>query len=147
MAVADNSVLTLFRTQIAAVTVDSFTLGCNNTGTATTVDRDLITYPNKTAGDDTAESFSKRFTRLVIHAVVNVSSTEFRETALNNHNTYYVFDLPNLAANKIYNINNINITMLGKDNDNNDSKTPVGSVQPTITVDEWSDTVTLNYEM
>lgn len=61
--------------------------------------------------------------------------------------TYYTFDLPVLVANNIYKIANINITMLGKDNDNDDSKSLVGRITPTITVDPWTGTTTLTYEM
>ena len=128
------------------VTVDGFATNCNVIGTPTSLDRDLFAYPNKSDSDATSESFSPRYTRLVIHALINVPAS-YRSEALDNKDSYYVFDLPKLAANKIYKISNINITMLGKDNDNSDEKTPVGSIRPVIKVDEWSDTVTLNYEM
>ena len=60
--------------------------------------------------------------------------------------TFYVFDLPVLLANNIYRITNIDITMLGKDNDDKDDDIQAGRIQPNITVDPWNGTTNLSYE-
>jgi hypothetical protein len=126
------------------VTFDVWTKSCSVAGAATTLSRDLFAYPNKTAGDSTADTFSQRKTRLVIKAHVTASTNTSPAV---DKDTYYTFDLPVLVANNIYKIANINITMLGKDDDNSDEKALVGRVTPTITVDPWTGTTTLNYEM
>ena len=126
------------------VTFDVWTKTCTVAGSATTLARDLFAYPNKTAGDSTADTFSQRKTRLVIKAHVTASTNTSPAV---DQDTYYTFDLPVLVANNIYKIANINITMLGKDNDDDDEKSLVGRINPTITVDPWTGTTTLNYEM
>lgn len=126
------------------VTFDVWTKTCTVAGTATALSRDLFAYPNKTAGDSTADTFSQRKTRLVIKAHVTASTNTSPGV---DKDTYYTFDLPALVANNVYKISNINITMLGKDDDNDDKKSLVGRVTPTITVDPWTGTTTLKYEM
>ena len=126
------------------LTVDAFNLPCNSTGTATKVAHFLLAYPNKTTGDSSENTFSQRRTRLVIKA--KVTSGSFSTPAV-NEDTYYTFDLPVLQSNHIYKITNINITMLGKKDDNSDEKTLVGVLSPTITVDPWDEPVQLQYEM
>lgn len=136
--------LTKQATGAPEVTYDIWTKTCTVAGSATTLSRDLFAYPNKTEGDSTADTFSQRKTRLVIKA--HVTSSSFATPAV-DQDTYYTFDLPVLVANNVYKIGNINITMLGKDNDDDDKKSLVGRVTPTITVDPWTGTTTLNYEM
>ena len=51
-----------------------------------------------------------------------------------------------LLANNIYRITNIDITMLGKDNDDKDDDIQAGRIQPNITVDPWNGTTNLSYE-
>ena len=126
------------------VTFDVWTKTCTVAGIATALSRDLFAYPNKTAGDSTADTFSQRKTRLVIKAHVTASTNTSPAV---DKDTYYTFDLPALVANNVYKISNINITMLGKDDDNDDKKSLVGRVTPTITVDPWTGTTTLKYEM
>ena len=127
-----------------AVTFDVWTKSCSVEGTATTLSRDLFAYPNKTAGDSTADTFSQRKTRLVIKAHVTAATNT---TPAVDQDTYYTFDLPVLVANNVYKITNINITMIGKDSDNDDKKSLVGRITPTITVDPWTGTTNLKYEM
>ena len=127
-----------------AVTFDVWTKSCTVAGSATALSRDLFAYPNKTAGDSTADTFSQRKTRLVIKAHVTAAANTVPAV---DKDTYYTFDLPVLVANNIYKIANINITMLGKDDDNDDQKSLVGRITPTVTVDPWTGTTTLNYEM
>ena len=136
--------LTKQATGAPGVTFDTWTKSCTVVGSPTTLARDLFAYPNKTAGDSTADTFSQRKTRLVIKAHVTASANT---SPAIDQDTYYTFDLPVLVANNIYKIANINITMLGKDDDDNDEKSLVGRISPTITVDPWTGTTTLNYEM
>ena len=127
-----------------SVTYDSFTKTCTVAGVATSVAHDLFAYPNKTDGDSTDNTFSQRKTRLVIKA--HVTASTYSSPAV-DQDTYYTFDLPVLVANSVYKIGNINITMLGKDDDTDDTKSLAGRITPTITVDPWTGTTQLNYEM
>lgn len=127
-----------------AVTFEAFTKSCTVAGTPTPIAHDLFAYPNKTDSDNTENTFSQRKTRLVIKA--HVTSGTFSSPAV-DEDTYYTFDLPVLVANNIYKIKNINITMLGKSDDTDDSKSLAGRITPTITVNPWTDTTELNYEM
>lgn len=113
------------------------------------VNRDWYVYPNSTLADATADTWSPRHTRLVLHAVINDGS--------NDIDTYYVFPIPpsnipaasagKILTNHTYDINNITITMPGKDNDDNDSLTETGKAEVTITVSDWTDEYTLTYEI
>jgi len=90
-------------------------------------------YPNPRTEDSDSGTWSPRRTRLVIHAVVNGTI-----------DTYYAFDVPPAGVasetdkvilnNHTYDITNIKITMLGKDNDDNDDKTEVGKANIEVTV-------------
>ncbi|MBR1509875.1 MAG: hypothetical protein IJ623_04415 [Bacteroidales bacterium] len=129
-----------------AVTYDTFSQSCDTNGAESAVARDLFVYPNNTGGDSDSNSFSPRKTRLVIKAHVRVNAGEF--TPAVDEDTYYTFDLPVLQANYIYKISNINISMLGKKDDNSDEKTLAGLIKPVITVDPWNpNVVSLSYEM
>lgn len=98
---------------------------CNLSGTAVAKpNRAFYVYPNTKKGE----------TCLVIHAQVG------------GKDTYYPFDLPVLEANKKYSVS-VNITMLGKPDDNDDTRIAVGTLQPTITVSDWDKTATLPYLM
>ena len=113
---------------------------CNLTGTALSgMSRMLFTYPNATSADNNGSGFSARHTRLVIKAHVT-------KTDITDKDTYYVLDLPVLVANNVYTINNVKVSMLGKDEDNDDSDIDVGRITPSIKVDPWSGEATLNYE-
>lgn len=115
---------------------------CEVAGDSTLLKRVLFAYPNKTAADSHDSVFSARHTRLVIKAHVEKNADGVNV----NKDTYYVLNLPALEANTIYKIENVNITMLGKDDDNNDDDTGVGRINPTITVDPWTGNRKLNYE-
>lgn len=119
---------------------DTFSLPCDVAGDKETVDRALFTFPNSTEQDSHNEEWDARHTRLVIKAHVTKSSISI------DKDTYYVLDLPVLKANTIYKIQNINITMLGKDDDNSDVDSGIGKVEFSITADDWTETVNLNYE-
>lgn len=117
--------------------------------TPTAVNRALFAYPNKNTGDNHDSTFNTgKKTRLVIKAHVTTPvdspyiSTQFDD------DTYYVFELPKLEANKVYRITGINITMLGltKEEEEIDEENEVGIVKPLITVDPWSEIIELTYE-
>jgi len=116
--------------------------------TTVTVGRTLYAYPNATVDDPesggTTTVFSPRHTRLVLHGLISTGSNT--TMSFTDKDFYYTFDLPQLEANKKYRID-INITMLGKENDNDDSKTSSGQAKPTITVVEWDDIVDIEYNM
>lgn len=119
---------------------DVYSQVCTVAGAATAQNRVLFAYPNSTGGDSNAATFDARHTRLVIKAHVTKAGVGV------DKDTYYVLDLPVLAANTVYEIQNVNITQLGKDTDDNDDNIDVGRITPTITVDPWTDTKYLNYE-
>ena len=119
---------------------------CNlETATAQlSANRSLYVYPNATTADpENGTGFTARHTRLVLHAVI--SSGPNSPTSFTNKDYYYTFDLPVLEANKKYEVS-VTITMLGKTDDNDDSKTTSGQAQPTITITEWEEHVDLNYD-
>lgn len=122
------------------VTIDVWNYNCPNvSGGASSIGRCLFAYPNKTTGDSHADSFDQRKTRLVLKAHVK------KDTVVDT-DTYYVFDLPVLVANNVYNIQNITLTMLGKDHDDKDDDLQSGRISPTITVDAWTSTTQLTYD-
>lgn len=122
------------------VTYDVWSYDCANvSGGASSIGRCLFAYPNKTTGDSHADSFDQRKTRLVMKAHVKKESVV-------DTDTYYVFDLPVLVANNVYNIQNITLTMLGKDNDDKDDDLQSGRITPIVTVDPWTNTTNLTYD-
>jgi len=112
---------------------------CNLTSVSTP-NRILYVYPNATTDDPenvpgaSAGDFTPRHTRLVLHAQVG------------GKDSYYPFDLPVLEANKKYSVS-VHITMLGKPNDNDDTRVTVGSIKPVIIVSDWDATQSLPYNM
>lgn len=126
---------------VPSVMEDSFTQACTVAGTATVVNHVVFAFPNATVADNNNATWSPRHTRIVIQAHVKKASISV------DKDTFYVLDLPVLVANTIYEIDNINITQLGKDDDTSDEGIKVGKETYTITVDPWNPTVThLNYE-
>lgn len=130
-----------FQEDAPEVTFDRLDLSCDTSGQPTKLSRSLFAYPNRTDTDSHADSFSQRMTRLVIKAHVRASLY-----ADIDKDSYYVFDLPVLEGNHIYNVQNIRLTMLGKDSDDKDDDLQAGRITPTITVDPWSGKTSLNYE-
>ena len=127
-------------------------LGPVTTSGAITVNRDWYVYPNPTTGDSSASTWAARYTRLVLHAVVNAND--------NDIHTYYVFPIPpvsgatttpktfdRILSNHTYDISNITITMLGKDNDDSDELSETGKAKITITVSGWTQNYTVTYEI
>ncbi len=108
---------------------------------STPIERCLFAYPNITDSDSHADAFSQRHTRVVICANVK-SAAGF---PVYNHDSYYVFDLPILKNNFVYEITDIGISMLGKESDLTDEELLLGKVTPTITVDPWN-SQNLSYE-
>lgn len=128
-----------------AVTVDVWNGSCPNVsgGSGNALNRCLFAYPNRTAGDSHNDTFDQRKTRLVVKAKVQKADVT---TGTNGVDTFYVFDLPALEANRVYRISNVLITMLGKDDDNNDDDLQAGKITPFVSVDDWTETTTLTYE-
>lgn len=125
------------------VTVDSgLTIDCGTAGTFTTLNRILFAYPNKTDADSHAAAFDQRHTRVTIKAHV----TKNADGVSIDKDTYYVFDLPILVANRIYTIADINITMLGKEDDNNDDDLLTGRISPQIHVSPWVNADPLSFD-
>lgn len=126
------------------VTVDSWTHTCTEVagGEGNDLKRCLFAYPNKTITDSHQAVFGQRMTRLVVKALV----TKTDVTPAGGVATYYVFDLPVLLANRVYRISNVEITMLGKDNDDSDDDLQAGKVSPVITVDSWVNADPLTFE-
>ncbi len=98
--------------------------------------RVLYVYPNATAEDskDASGDFTPRHTRLVLHAQVA------------GKDSYYPFDLPVLEPNKKYSVS-VSITMLGKPDDNDDTRVNVGILAPVIKISDWDATTYLPYNM
>ena len=110
---------------------------------STEVNHVLFTYPNRQEQDGTGEIFSPRHTRLVIKAHVKTPDSTSVDI---DKDTYYVLTLPQLAANYAYLVNRVKITMLGKDNDDDDAIDEAGRLTPTVEVDGWTGEVELSYE-
>lgn len=121
---------------------DTWTKLCNvaSPAVATNLGRCLFAYPNMTTTDSHSDTWSPRMTRAVIKAHITKAGINL------DKDTFYVFDLPVLEANKVYSIQNVNITMPGKDDDDKDDDIQAGRITPTITVDPWTQTVNLEYE-
>jgi len=107
-------------------------------GTATDIGHVLYCFPNPTATDNNSATWSDRKTRLVVHAEVGYNGTR---------QSYYTFTLPQLKRNGSYEITNITFTMLGKDNDNDDTVTDTGIASITLNVVDWDTATPLEYNM
>jgi len=122
-------------------------IACNSNGSVPeeeNVGRSWYVYPNPTEADAVSAAWSARHTRLVLHA--SVSGT-MNGAAYNKEHTYYVFTLPVIEGNHTYDVQSIKISMLGKDNDDDDSLTASGKVDVSVSVNAWDEEVTLNYEL
>ncbi len=129
-------------------------------GTPVAVNKSFIVYPNpcddpaglSAPGSSAATTWSVRRTRLVIHA--QIDGTE---------DTYYAFaiaDPANLAGgqsdnngsfkylvgNRRYVIDNINISMKGKPNDDDDMLPATGRISATVKVQDWAGQTLLTYQ-
>ena len=101
------------------------------------VNRVWYTYPNPTVPDAApvnswTSSTDARHTRLVIHG--EVSGAPVGGTV----QSYYVFTLPVLQKNASYVISEVKITMLGKNNDNDDERTETGIASISLNVLDWT---------
>lgn len=117
-------------------------ISCPTNGTEVTLNRSYYAYPNPCANDFNTSPWMSRHTRLVMHAVVSGSVGGTQK----EYNTYYVFTLPKLVFNHTYDITSVNITMLGKEDDDDDSDTVTGKANVTIQVNGWTETTNLTYE-
>ena len=121
-------------------------------GAATPVNKSYIVYPNPIVEDVTSSTWAPRRTRLVIHAT------------LDTENTYYVFSIADpinivggqdgqngnftsIVGNRRYVINNINITMKGKPNDNDDTVPVTARISAIVEVQDWAGQTLLSYEI
>ena len=95
-----------------------------DTVTPYTTSHYLYCYPNPTATDSSADSWSHRYTRLVV------------ETTLADKTYYYPINIPTPAANTLYQITNMKITGLGSDSP--DKLVEKGTISVSITVTDWS---------
>ena len=80
-------------------------------------------YPNPTASDNSDETFSPRFTRLVVEATLG--GTKY----------YYPISLPNLERNKTYTVSSLMITRPGSDNP--DKEITSAECPFNIVVEDW----------
>lgn len=138
----------------------SLSIACDvssNGGSGNAMGKYYYVYPNNITTDVRSASWTApRRTRLVIHAVVNGSRVQ-------NKDTYYVFSIGDedsivsgqtaadfrnvIYGNHTYTISNISITMLGKDNDNDDSVPESGKATITVNVEGWGGNTELSYEI
>jgi len=118
-------------------------ISCPTNGTEVTVNRSYYAYPNPCAADSNGDTWMSRHTRLVMYATVNGTMNGIPY----DFDTYYVFTLPILVSNHTYDISSINITMLGKNNDDDDKDTVTGKANMTITVNDWTGTTDLTYNI
>lgn len=115
--------------------------------TPNNIDQYLFMYPNNVTTDSSAEPFTPRKTRLVLHCEIQKGSDPAEDQ-------FYTFNLPNQAnnentiiRNKTYIISSITISMRGKANDNDDSLTDPTSVSVTTNIDPWTGEETYSYSM
>lgn len=143
---------------------------CAGSGATTALNKSYIVYPNpcedptglQTANGSNTKSWlnSGRRTRLVIHGQLTGGGRATPE------DTYYVFSIadpanikpsadqaaPNdvtfsqIVGNRRYVIDNINITMKGKPNDDDDMMPATGRVSATVEVKDWSGQTLMSYE-
>ena len=107
--------------------------------TAKEINQVFYTYPNPTSGDNTGSSWCARHTRLVVHAEITGGGSGTVQS-------YYTFTLPVLKRNCSYEITDITFTMLGKDNDGDDSVTDTGAAAITLKVLDWDTPTELTYD-
>ena len=136
-----------------------------NEGVAAPVNKRYIVYPNssedpaglQTVSGSATNTWSPRRTRLVIHALLTGGGRATPE------DTFYSFSIADpvnikegqanngtfsqIVGNRRYVIDNINITMKGKPNDNDDMLPATGRVSATVEVKDWSGETLLSYEM
>lgn len=144
-----HSVGYINKTTAPAITFDGgINLNCNVAGTATTIDRLFLSYPNRaTAYQANPSPESPIHTCLCITGRLTANSTYAGAEIVakyNNTPTYYMFDLPVLEANKQYTITDIKITMPGADEPG--ERVIAGKIEPTIVVDQWTGNKELSYD-
>ena len=127
-----------------AITFENLNASATVAGSATTLNRCLFAYPNKTDADSNSSAFGPRHTRVVMKA--NIQKTGVIDSE-SEGDCWYVFDLPVLEANNIYRIKNITITMFGAPADDDSLDNDPGRITPSITVSEWADEVELEYDL
>ena len=127
---------------------------CNVAGTATTViGGKFYVYPNANTVDNTggkAWSSGKR-TRMVIHATVGGADSYYvlsiADPANYTPGLNETEKFPSIVGNRIYTVNNVNITSIGKPDDLDDDVTETGLISANITVSDWAGTTLLEYNL
>lgn len=140
---------------------------CPVNGVNTTINEYFYSYPNTNTTDATSSTWSQRRTRLVVHAEVtgqNSLGASFNDSNKNQYYPIIIADPNNFVAsgssdpttsathskivgNHKYVINSINITMLGKPNDNNDDPIVIGKATINVSVQDWNGNTVLNYDI
>ncbi|MBR1782734.1 MAG: hypothetical protein IJ753_04360 [Bacteroidales bacterium] len=126
---------------------------CNTAGGETSINSYFYCYPNPIVEDDTADSWSQRRTRLVIHATIDGKDNFYPVNIADPLN--FVSAGSSTPANNVthsqivgnhkYVIKKITITSQG----NPDDKKPIvtGKAKVNVSVQEWSGSTTLEYEI
>ena len=141
-----QSAVTAAPAAIQALTLDSaLSLECNTAGTSRELGYAWYVYPNPTtsADDHTAGNDLPRMTRLVLQA--HLSGTAVGGSL--DEDCWYVFSLPDIQGNHIYNVSDIRITLRGKPDDDDDTTTTSGKLSASVEVQDWSGTTSLSYDL
>ena len=138
---------------------------CSVAGVDTPMSSFFYTYPNSNTVDQTADAWSQRRTRLVIHAVISGTNSLGADFG-SGKDYYYPISIAKpeafvadgsstpasspthtqIVGNHKYVVNRITITGLGKPNDDNDSVPESGRAKVEVSVQDWNGTTVLNYE-
>lgn len=111
-------------------------------GTAKAMNRVFLAYPNPSENyQNTPSPAAPVHTALVIKG--RLKSGSLIDTPVDK-DTYYTFDLPAIEANKVYQITKIKISMAGADTPG--ERVITGSIDGSVVVDQWSDTIPLSYD-
>lgn len=120
------------------------------------LNRHFYVYPNAStaANDNTEATASARLTRLILHGYIRgAAGRNTGDNLKHEEDSYYCFDIPKsadgktLQRNHTYDIENITITMPGGKSDAPTDRPKYGKVSATITVNDWGQHTTLNYEL
>lgn len=126
-------------------------ISCNVNGTPTDVNQRFYVYPNATTEDNTSGTWNARRTRLVLYALVDGKDSYYAFSIADPASYAESLDdaqkFPSIVGNRRYIINNINITMKGKPNDNDDSVPEAGKISANISVTNWAGDTILEYNI
>ena len=124
---------------------------CATNGTSTEVNQRFYVYPNGQTADSNSSSWAARRTRLVLYALIDGVDSFYPFSIADPASYAESLDdaqkFPSIVGNRKYIINNINITMKGKPNDNDDSVPEAGKIEAKITVTNWAGETILEYNI